>query len=168
MGRTGRIKIPAGFRYREVFLKGKPQHDRQDPFRIRHPGMDRGKRAKIFAPFDALRGFGEAVAEKDVLYEDRIIPNQEEQAELNRRLVILRDLTQNRRAAEAGRLQVTVTYYEPCGDVNHEAYGRQGQYRTVAGVCRKVDAEETKTILIEDRAIPLEDVLKIEGSGDVF
>ena len=66
MRKTGKKAMPADFRYREVFLKGKPQHDRFDPFRIRHPIMDRGRRAKIFAPFDALRGFREAIAAKDV------------------------------------------------------------------------------------------------------
>ena len=56
--------MPAGFRYKEIFLRGKPFHAQTDAFRIRHPGMDVGKRAKIFAPFNALRGFNEAVAAK--------------------------------------------------------------------------------------------------------
>ena len=72
MSSIGVMAMPANFRYREVFLKGRPRHDRYDPFRIRHPSMDRGHRAKIFAPFDALKGFNEAVSAKDVLYEDRI------------------------------------------------------------------------------------------------
>ena len=56
--------MPAGFRYRDVFLKGRPQHDRFDSFRIRHPQMDVGKRAKIFAPFDALEGFSDALEDR--------------------------------------------------------------------------------------------------------
>ena len=67
MRMIGVMPMPANFRYRDVFLKGKPRHDRYDPFRIRHPGMDRRKRAKIFAPFDALKGFREAVAAQEVL-----------------------------------------------------------------------------------------------------
>lgn len=59
------MAMPADFRYRDVFLKGKPQHDRFDLFRIRHPSMDVGRRAKIFSPFDALKGFNEAIASKD-------------------------------------------------------------------------------------------------------
>ena len=31
----GMMTMPAGFKYREVFLKGKPRHDRMDAFRIR-------------------------------------------------------------------------------------------------------------------------------------
>ena len=53
--------MPEGFRYENVFRQGRPRHDRYDPFRIRHPKMDVGHRAKIFAPFDALKGFHEAV-----------------------------------------------------------------------------------------------------------
>ncbi len=62
MSAVSTMKMPVNFRYREVFLKGRPVHDRLDPFRIRHPRMERGRRAKIFAPFDALKGFSEAIA----------------------------------------------------------------------------------------------------------
>ena len=68
----GMMTMPAGFKYREVFLKGKPRHDRMDAFRIRHPKMDVGKRAKIFAPFDALRGFDFAIMCKNELYTDKV------------------------------------------------------------------------------------------------
>jgi len=57
------VKMPVNFKYREAYMKGRPQHDRLDPFSIRHPKMDVGRRAKIFAPFDALKGFDEALAE---------------------------------------------------------------------------------------------------------
>lgn len=61
----GAMNMPAAFPYREVFFRGKPRHDRDDAFRIRHPQMDPGRRAKIFAPFDALKGFDEAIAETE-------------------------------------------------------------------------------------------------------
>ncbi|MBQ6362443.1 MAG: hypothetical protein IKF45_01545 [Lachnospiraceae bacterium] len=66
----GAMQVPADFRYLDVFLKGKPQHDRDDPFRIRHPKMPCDKRAKIFSPFDALKGFSEALAAQEALKED--------------------------------------------------------------------------------------------------
>ena len=53
----GYASIPPGFPYLDVLQKGRPLHEKTDPFRIRHPSMDTGRRAKIFAPFDALRGF---------------------------------------------------------------------------------------------------------------
>ena len=59
----GELPMPPGFPYRDTFLKGKPRHDRCDPFRARHPEMEHGRRAKIFAPFDALRGFSDRLGE---------------------------------------------------------------------------------------------------------
>ena len=54
--------IPSSFRYRNVLEKGKPRHDADDLFSIRHPAMECAKRAKIFSPFDALKGFGDELA----------------------------------------------------------------------------------------------------------
>ena len=85
MTMIGAMAMPVNFRYRDVFLKGRPRHDRFDSFRRRHPSMDVGRRAKIFAPFDALKGFNEAVAAKDILYRDKEVPGEEDSAELNRR-----------------------------------------------------------------------------------
>ena len=77
MSGIGNIPVPADFRYRETFLKGRPRHEKTDPFRIRHPVMDIGRRAKIFAPFDALRGFRGALrdAEESSREEDAIPPS---------------------------------------------------------------------------------------------
>lgn len=50
--------IPSSFRYRKVYEKGKPVHNADDLFSIRHPAMALSKRAKIFNPFDALKGLG--------------------------------------------------------------------------------------------------------------
>ena len=71
MSSIGAMAMPADFRYKDVFLKGKPQHGRYDTFRIKHPQMNAGHRAKIFAPFDALDGYSDAVRSKDVEYVDR-------------------------------------------------------------------------------------------------
>ena len=170
MRAVGVMAMPVNFRYRDVFLKGKPRHDRYDSFRIRHPSMDRRKRAKIFAPFDALKGFSEAVASKNVLYENRITLCQEDLDELDRRLRILHGLTYNSRMARVNRVRVKATYYEPCRDENHEAYGLRGIYQTITGICRKVDAEVTETILIDEKKIFLKDLLRIDSAGeeDIF
>ncbi len=164
----GVMSMPAGFRYRETFLKGRPRHDRFDAFRIRHPSMDVGKRAKLFAPFDALRGFDFAIMCKNELYVDKAVLCPENTEELSRRLTILHNLTYNSRMARENRVQVTVTYYEPCSDVNHEDYGIRGQYKTITGICWNVDAEVTRTILIDGIRLSLENVLKIESAADIF
>ena len=86
MRRIGFMEMPAGFRYREVALKGKPKHERFDSFSVRHPQMDVGKRAKIFAPFDALKGFDDAVsaaaADNERLYESYCISAEREYNEV--------------------------------------------------------------------------------------
>jgi hypothetical protein len=53
------------FRYSTVYEKGKPVHGKFDIFSIKHPPMELSRRAKIFSPFDALKGFGEAIASKE-------------------------------------------------------------------------------------------------------
>lgn len=57
----GYMPMPEGFRYAELWEAGRPRHRRFDEFWCRHPPMDLGKRAKIFAPFAALRRFDEEV-----------------------------------------------------------------------------------------------------------
>ena len=70
--------------------------------------------------------------------------------------------------ARVNRVQVIVTYYEPCSDMNSESYGSQGQYKTVTGICRNVDAEVTRTILVDEMRIRMEDIRSIESPGDIF
>ena len=164
----GAMAMPADFKYREVFLRGRPQHDRCDRFSIRHPKMNVGKRAKIFAPFDALAGFSEAVAAKDVKYVERIELCDEDRTELNRRLDILRNLTYTGRMARANRVTVRVTYFVPCADKHHEAYAQRGQYRTIEGICWNVDPDGTQIIRIGNTRIAFADILRIESPGDTF
>ena len=49
------------FPYRDVLERGRPEHTADDAFRIKHPSMPCSRRAKIFAPFDPLEGFDEAL-----------------------------------------------------------------------------------------------------------
>lgn len=61
----GDMPMPKNFKYLNVYLQGKPQHEPFDSFRLKHPSMPLQKRAKIFAPFDALRGFDFAIREEE-------------------------------------------------------------------------------------------------------
>ena len=49
-------------KYKDIIDKKRPVHD-GDEFEARHPKMPREARAKIFAPFAALKGFEEAIEE---------------------------------------------------------------------------------------------------------
>ena len=165
---VGVMPMPADFSYRDVFLRGKPRHDRYDPFRIKHPKMDVGHRAKIFAPFDALKGFGAAVAAKGIVYTPRLELEREDREELDRRLRILGELTRNSAQARKNRVEVSVTFFVPCPDEDHDDCGNAGQYVTVTGISRGVDAAVTRTIRVDDRRIDLEDVLCIESPAGIF
>ena len=67
-------KVPLSFPYLRVLMQGRPEH-REDP---KHPPMDRGHRAKIFAPFDALDGFSAEIKKKDRLFEEAAPEKTEE------------------------------------------------------------------------------------------
>lgn len=164
----GAMEIPPDFKYLDVFLKGKPSHERFDPFSLRHPRMDTGKRAKIFAPFAALRGFEEMVSSKEVLYTAKAELSAEDSAELSRRLDVLHNLTWNSRMARQNRVVVTATVFVPCADEHHAAFGTLGQYHTVRGVCLNVDPDVSRTIRIDDSIVAFENIMKIESEGDVF
>ena len=168
MEAIGIMAMPPDFKYREAFLKGRPRHDRFDPFAIRHPRMDPAKRAKIFAPFAALKGFEEEVASKEVLYSAKNELSAEDEAELNRRLEILHNLTWNSRMARENRVPVSVTVYVPCNDAHHSAFGVLGQYKTVTGICRFVDVDVQKNLRIDNTLISFENILKIDSPRPIF
>ena len=152
--------IPLQFPYLDVLLQGRPRHGTDD-FSFRHPQMERGKRAKIFAPFDALDGFSAHIAGKNILYGDRVFPDEKEKEELNRRLSILHSLTFNSRMAKRNRIAVTVTYFVPCTDEHSFACGIRGQYVSVSGIVRKVDMDVTRTISVDQTPILFDDILSI-------
>ena len=68
-------------RYRKVYERGKPKHSPFDDFSIRHPAMDLSRRAKIFCPFDALKGFNEEIASTEQSFEANYSDLEHEPAE---------------------------------------------------------------------------------------
>ena len=159
---SDKYTIPENFKYREVVLKGKPRHSADDPFLIRHPKMDLSRRAKLFAPFDALRGFSAAVIAKDERYEARKEMDAEILEDLNEKISLLCELTATKKLAHDNNVQVSVTYFEPCSDTNSEAFETGGKYLTITGTCMHVDPDVSQTILIDETLISFEDIVQIE------
>ena len=157
----GYVPMPENFRYKDVILRGRPCHDPGSRFRIKHPKMPCSRRAKIFAPFDALRGFNEAVASKEIFYTERPELSEDEKEQLNNKLAILHKLTINRKEAKKNAPLVKVTFYQPCLDELNDSYGKGGTLETITGICRRVDAVVTCTITIEDQVIALDDIVYI-------
>lgn len=160
MAAIGYMPMPVDFKYKSVVERGKPEPSR------RHPLMDAGQRAKIFAPFAALRGFDQAILSKDVQYEERRLLSNDERNELNRRLNILHDLTFNGRTARENKPVATVTYYVTCDDRNSEAYGMLGSYSTVTDIVWNVDTVG-KSLRIGKTDIRFRDICSIEAK-DLF
>ena len=157
--------IPQDFPYVCILVQGRPRHQK-DAFSWRHPQMERGKRAKIFAPFDALDGYSDCIASKQVQYCGKIELDDAEKEELNRRLTILHNLTFNSRMARDNHIIVQVQYYVPCTDPNSFSYGRYGRYIPVAGIVRSVDMDAAQTITVDDTVIHFADILSIEAANE--
>ena len=162
------MEFPDAFPYREVFLSGRPRHE-HDEFSRQHPPMERGKRAKLFAPFDALDGYGAAVRAKNTLYTEKLLLSADQTAELDRELAALKEYldrrVRGRRTEGTGKSRpfplVRVTYYVPCSDRFHDAFGRLGTYETAEGRCLSVDPDVTRTVRVEDTVIAFGDIVKI-------
>lgn len=156
------------WKYRCAFRADRPKHGAYDEFSLRHPRMPLGRRAKIFSPFSALRGFDEAIGEKLATYVERRELTEEEQQRLESSLAALYEKTKNRRAAKASRVRATVSYFVPCRDENHEAYGRRGSYAAVSGVVWRVDPILRRSLRIGEVEIEFADIaeIRIEASAD--
>ena len=117
--------------------------------------MDTGRRAKIFAPFDALKWFDERITAKETIYTDRRILSQNEREILDERIRGLESLTRKGNAARKNRPVVTAAYFEPCTDPENDAYMVRGTYRELTGILQKVDPVVFCTITISGKDIPL-------------
>ena len=157
---VGAMAMPLDFKYKNVLQRGRPKHNKYDDFYRKHPPMDRVRWAKIFAPFDALDGFDEAVGAKLVQYEERRDLSECEKEELDQKLSTLQTLTYNGRVARQNKPAVKVKYFSPCTDIHSEWYGRGGTYKTIIGICRKVDIIN-RTLSVDDHIISFDDIATI-------
>lgn len=74
-----------------------------------HLHMDQRNRAKQFAPFDALRGFGESIRERAVVYTSRPVLMEDRKEELDQELKKL----------QCG-MEVTVVWFRECREIERE------------------------------------------------
>lgn len=151
----------AALKYRSAYYGCRPQHNNYDDFTLRHPRMQLGQRAKIFSPFAALRGFDEAIEAKDIIYVEKKDLNEEDQDKIAQALSKLYEMTRNLRLAKANCVSATVTYYVPCMDENHEAYGCRGSYEQYTGTVWRVDSLLTKALYIGEMIIEFSEISDI-------
>ena len=148
--------IPADFRYQREFALGRPAVS------WRHPEMDRLHRAKIFAPFDALSGFDEAIASKTIPYADQPELSDDVREHINHVLGELHRLTPNSRLARLNRIRTYAVYFVPCTDRNSTSFRRQGLCESIEGICRNVDPVH-KSITIDDLILPFSSLIRLDA-----
>ena len=106
-----------------------------------HPPMPMENRAAQFAPFSALTGYNEAVAESARLTDNRIELSDTVLEELDRKMEILPDT------------EVKIIYFEPDKRKNG------GAYRELTGKIRKLEMGEI--VMESGLRIPARDVVDI-------
>ena len=95
-------------------------------------------RAKQFAPFKSLKGFEDALKQKESEFLIKREPTEEREFFLNQRLNTIKK----------GK-KITVTYY--CN----------GEYITIIGILKEIDCV-FKTINIENKIIPINDIWDLD------
>ena len=121
------VRKSSGYRaYRDIFDRERPRHE-GDWFSARHPRMDRENRAKLFAAFDALDGYGDALAENERLFVPRPVLSEEEAEVLQSRLLALANRPHRGRGT-----RVTVRFFVPLAR-------DRGQVQTLEGVLEELD-----------------------------
>ena len=123
--------------------------DLDAPQSERHARMPREARAAQFAPFAALSGFGDAIAEEARITEREIALSNGERERVNRwwRLLLL--------VADA-EPAVKVTYFVP------DRLKSGGCYRTLSG-CVEYISDSRALMRIGGEEIPLGNILRIDS-----
>ena len=160
-------------RYESILHSTRPEH-KQDAFSVRHPPMDRGHRAKLFAPFDALSGYGEALAEQEIVYQEREVLSEERRQELDARLDHLLRIYRARKSGTryAGGNLATMVFDPPIVTVRYfmETPGQdgRGQYHTLSGLLIKINLAQRYLLLSPNHdmspvRISLSDIAAYDG-----
>ncbi|MCI8537251.1 MAG: YolD-like family protein [Oscillospiraceae bacterium] len=115
-----------------------------------HPHMPISDRAAQFAPFAALSGFGSAIEETARVTEERIELDDDQKAELDLKLRMLRELLPQ-------RPEVSIVYFVP--DVRKAG----GAYTTITGHVIKMDDFLSVIVMDNGTEIPIDNIFGIDG-----
>ena len=150
-----RIIRATKFEYADIINRVRPIH-KADRFSYKYPRMSNEKRAKIFAPFAALSGYDDALAEKEVIYYIKRVLTDDEYFDLDCKIATIYEKCSNSILARENGVEVRILYFEPLAD--DELHGR---YLEVIGLVTKVSPDKG-TITILDKEIPLRSIYKLE------
>ena len=157
----GSMPMPADFPYKKIMQMGRPKHGRFSDFGIRHPSMPCSRRAKIFAPFDALAGFSDRINKKEILYEEKKVLSEEEREALGRRLQYLHHLFIKAKYKKGPAPRITVTFFDPCDDPENDAFGTRGTYQDLTGPVTRMDLEVDRTLTVGGKVLDVDELIDI-------
>lgn len=122
---------------------------------IKHPRMKVEDRAKIFAPFAALKGYEEAIAAKQKIVVARIELSEEAKEYLDIRLGRIEQLL-----IKGLHPIITVIYFQ-----NDKLRSEdKGEYIRFTGMVAKFD-QSSRILQIVEKRLRLEDIYRIEGEN---
>ena len=150
-----RIIRATKFEYADIINRVRPIH-KADRFSYKYPRMSSEKRAKIFAPFAALSGYDDALAEKEVIYDIKRVLTDDEYFDLDCKIATIYEKCSNSILARDNGAEVRILYFEPLADDE-----LQGRYLEVIGLVTKVRPDKG-TITILDKEISLRSIYKLE------
>lgn len=120
---------------------------------IKHPRMRVEDRAKIFAPFAALKGYEEAIAAKQKIVVPRIELSEESKEYLDLQLGRIDGLlTQGQHPV------ITVVYFQQDKSSNEDG----GEYIRFTGMVAKFD-QTSRILQVVEKRLRLDDIYRIEG-----
>lgn len=131
------------FKYKDILNYEYPNPEIERDF------SDKIIREAQFAPFAALTGYDDAIAETARLTDSKIELDEYAKEELDRKLKILRECTED-------KIYASITYF--LSDAKKEG----GRYVTKYGIVVKVREYEKDVIYDDGVIIPIDDILAIE------
>lgn len=114
------------------------------------PQMPVSDRAAQFAPFAALSGYDAAIRETARLTDERLELDEHMKSALSDRLQMIAERIDE-------RPEISITYFVP--DEKKDG----GAYITAAGTAKKIDEYERIVLMDDGTAIPIDEIISIEG-----
>ena len=117
---------------------------------VTRPHMTVIDRAAQFSPFAALTGYAAAIKETARLTDDRVELDEYIKGALSEKLQLLAE-----RIKEYP--EIIITYFQP--DVKKNG----GSYVTANSTVKKIDEYERMVVMSDGTAIPIDDIISIDG-----
>ena len=114
------------------------------------PHMTVIDRAAQFSPFAALTGHDVAIKETARLTDERVELDQYMKEVLSDRLQIIADRIKE-------HPEIVITYFQP------DAKKNGGTYVTAISTAKKIDEYERVVVMIDGTAIPIDEIISIDG-----